>query len=457
MSTDITSRVLQKVLVIIRKFRFDAVVLVVLFLLLTGNGLGQKKPVNEHFRVDSIYITGNKSTKEFIIFRELTFAPGDTVNRSILQYNRERIYSLGIFNTVELLRESSGNSNSVNIFVEEGWYLWPIPFIDFKDNDLKKISAGMDLRLENFQGINDDLRLKFALGYDPEVTLTYLLPYIWTDPDISFESITTYGTYKNNDLAYEIYYGDEFEYKTIKQRFGLGYRLSLYSRVIYYPEFIYSELPAELAPISAGNTTLYRLISNSVKYWYDSRDLKQFPKNGTSLGIEYAFKKATKGDIRYSNLIIDYRTYDKLFAGINYRYRLYTKQSIGNIIPSFDLAYIGYADYIRGNFNEKIQGKNSYLTSLEFTKDLITEWIINYDFPVIPSSMQTFRTALMLEAFFDAGTTANSNSEITKSRFQSGIGVGIVFLVLPYDVLRIEYGFNNRMKAEFKIDLGLSF
>ena len=47
--------------------------------------------------IDSIKITGNEITETFIITRELTFKPGDKINPEILDYNRERVFSLGIF------------------------------------------------------------------------------------------------------------------------------------------------------------------------------------------------------------------------------------------------------------------------------------------------------------------------------------------------------------------------
>lgn len=345
----------------------------------------------------------------------------------------------------------------MQIALEEGWYLWPIPFVDFKDNDFNKISVGMDLRLENFQGINDDLRVRFGFGYNPEITISYILPYIWTHPDISFESATAYGRYKNLNKDFEEYLGHSFDQKTVRQSLGFGYRLNLFSRIYYYTEFIYNELPSALAPITENNYTTYRLFSNAIKYWYDSRDLKQYPKSGNSILFEYYYKFSTKNEIHYSTVVGDLRFYKPLPVGFNYRMRLFTRQSIGNIIPSFDLAYIGFTDYVRGNYKKKLLGRNSYLSSIELTHDIVPELIINYDLPYIPKALQTFRTQIVFEAFFDAGTTANSNKDVFNSPYQTGLGFGIVFLALPYDLLRIEYAFDRNFKPEFKIDLGLSF
>lgn len=57
---------------------------------------------NYSVAIDSIKIAGNELTEEIIIFRELTFGIGDTLNPALASFNRERIYSLDIFNEVRL-------------------------------------------------------------------------------------------------------------------------------------------------------------------------------------------------------------------------------------------------------------------------------------------------------------------------------------------------------------------
>ena len=76
--------------------------------------------------IDSLEITGNDITEEYIILREMTIDAGDTVNNKIIEFNRERIYSLGLFNFVDLHIEQDGDLNILVIDVDEGWYIWPI-------------------------------------------------------------------------------------------------------------------------------------------------------------------------------------------------------------------------------------------------------------------------------------------------------------------------------------------
>ncbi len=85
--------------------------------------------------IDSIVIEGNDITEDFIILRELTVALGDTLNPVLAVYNRERIYSLNIFNEVKLHPFKLNNINYLLITIEESWYIYPLPFLTLKDRD----------------------------------------------------------------------------------------------------------------------------------------------------------------------------------------------------------------------------------------------------------------------------------------------------------------------------------
>jgi len=98
-------------------------------------------------KVDSITIIGNEITEPEIILRELTFKTGDIVTEENLEYNKDRIYSLGIFTRVDLLINIEDNLNKLIIYVEESWYIYPIPFAELKDKDWDKISYGINLIL----------------------------------------------------------------------------------------------------------------------------------------------------------------------------------------------------------------------------------------------------------------------------------------------------------------------
>ena len=134
--------------------------------------------------IDSIVIKGNNQTEDFIILRELTVTLGDTINPELAEYNRERVYSLNIFNEVKLHPFQLNNVSYLLITIEESWYIYPLPFITLKDRDWSKISYGVAVKIANFRGRNETLRGRLALGYDPSLTFSYFNPNLSRNLDL---------------------------------------------------------------------------------------------------------------------------------------------------------------------------------------------------------------------------------------------------------------------------------
>ncbi|MDZ7763546.1 MAG: POTRA domain-containing protein [Melioribacteraceae bacterium] len=80
---------------------------------------------NQFVEVDSIAIEGNDITEEFIILREMSIVEGDRVNSNLINYDRERIYSLGLFNYVDLHHNPRwGSKCSCSLkFTKNGTYI----------------------------------------------------------------------------------------------------------------------------------------------------------------------------------------------------------------------------------------------------------------------------------------------------------------------------------------------
>ena len=116
--------------------------------------------------------------------RELTFGLGDTVNSKIIEYNSNRVFSLGIFTKVDFIPYRVHHCNYILISVEESWYIYPIPFVNLVDNDWQKVSYGINFLLKNFRGENETLMATAAFGYDPNFMLYYNRPYFIKEQSI---------------------------------------------------------------------------------------------------------------------------------------------------------------------------------------------------------------------------------------------------------------------------------
>jgi outer membrane protein assembly factor BamA len=410
------------------------------------------------FIVDSIKISGNDITEEDIILRELNFGIGDTLTNSSAFYNRERIYSLGIFNHVYLIPETINQINIINIKVEESWYIYPLLFIDASENDLKKLTYGINLRLKNFRGRNEQLSAIFALGYDPYFYISYYTPNVENEHNIFLNIKVGYADISNKSPVAEMLYGSSFEHQIIFFETILGKRIGLFQRVYFNSAFSNIETPKYVAGISASNDRIDNVLDFGVGYEYDTRDLIQFPKDGIFAAANITFRGFGIDEINYRILRVDFREYRILIDKLVSKWKLAGRMTFGNKIPYYDNSIIGVDQKIRGHISQKYEGDDIYIGSLEFTYPVIEELNIDLSFiPIIPNKLLSYRFGLYLQSFAETGIAKYKKQPFALNRFVSGYGFGITFLVLPYQVFRFELGFDEKSNSEIILDLGISF
>lgn len=408
--------------------------------------------------VDSISIIGNDITDEDIITRELTFKPGDKIDIKLLNYNKERIYSLGIFNKVELHIRNEHKKNILIIEVEESWYIYPIPYVQLKDRDWKKFSYGLDVIVKNFRGRNELLRVRGSLGYDPSIFISYYNPVFIRKEDIFLNLILSYSNIRNKSVFAENIMGNEFDQKFFSAQIGLGKRFGLYNRINLNVGYDYIESPIFIKGISASNERIDRVPTLGLSYSLDTRDLIQFPKEGVFGSAEIVFKGLGFNDINYRVVNLDFREYVGLLENLFVKWRLTTRLTSGKLIPFYDFSFLGYDERVRGHFADVIEGNHYYLGSLELYSALLKDTQFSLDFiPILPKELLSYRIAIYAELFGDAGAAKIRNVPLKINDFQSGYGIGLTFLFLPYNSFRVEFALDEYRNSEWIFDLGVSF
>ena len=410
------------------------------------------------FIVDSINITGNETTENFIILRELNFAVGDTLTQQNSIYNRERVYSLGIFNHVYFIPTIIDSKRILNIEVEEGWYIYPIPVIQATENDLNKLSYGMYLKLKNFRGRNEDITAYFLLGYDPTFGLNYYNPNIIGKENIFINSGMSYSNVSNKSPTAENLYGSNFRQKVIGARFTTGKRFGLFNRLYLNSGYTYIETPFYIPGVNASDNRIDNLVELGIGFEHDTRDLVQFPKDGIYSNLVYTAKGLGIDDISYGVASIDFREYRNIFNGIIGKWRFASRFTFGDDVPYYDHSIIGNSEKIRGHYFEKFEGDDYYLTSVELYYPIIEELNIDLSFiPIIPDKLLSYRIGFYTQIFAETGMAKYKDEPLAINKFNSGYGLGLTFLILPYSILRVEVAFNEQLKSQFIFDLGVSF
>ena len=98
--------------------------------------------------VDQLNIIGNEHTKIHIIERELQHTIPAEYDSTLALEDRNRIYNLGLFSTVEIEPIDS----FYTVFLVETFRFVPIPIVDH--SDAKGWSYGGAIAFLNFRGVN---------------------------------------------------------------------------------------------------------------------------------------------------------------------------------------------------------------------------------------------------------------------------------------------------------------
>jgi outer membrane protein assembly factor BamA len=409
--------------------------------------------------VDSIHITGNKTTEDFVILRELTFGIGDTLNPHLANYNRERIYSLRIFNEVKLKPYLSDGKNILQIEIEESWYIYPIPFVTLKDRDWDKVSYGISVSLLNFRGRNETLSGFAAFGYDPSFGFRYFNPNLSYNQNLSLQINLGYSTSTNKSTEAEYLHGSSFEQKNFTSRVQLGKRFGNYQWAYLKTGFDYIETPFYIPGINASNSNIDRTLIVGASYVYDTRDLTLYAADGIYAFISYEWKGLGIDGINYRVGDLEFREYRKIVEKFTAKWRMSVRHTAGETVPYYDYSYLGYSERVRGYFHDgKSEGNDRFIGSVEINYPVIQETRINlYWIPLLPNSLLSYRVAVIAGLFGDTGVTRDSGDPLLIKDFNTGYGTGISFLLLPYFIFRLEYAFNDNGQTEWIFDLGASF
>ena len=410
------------------------------------------------FIVDSINLSGNEITEDFIILRELNFSIGDTLTQQNSFYNRERVYSLGIFNHVYFIPSIVESKKILTIELEESWYIYPVPFIDAKENDFKKLSYGMFLRIKNFRGRNEDLTASFALGYDPTFLLSYYNPNLIGKENFFFRSTISYSDASNKSPAANMLLGNNFSQKVVGVRLLIGKRFGLFNRLYLNSGYSYIETPFYIPGINASNNRIDNLVELGIGFEHDTRDLSQFPKNGIFSSFNYSLKGLGFDDISYSAAWFDFRQYQKVFDQLISKWRFASRFTFGEVVPYYDNSILGANERIRGHYFEKFEGNDYYIGSVELYYPIIEELNIDLTFiPIIPDKLLSYRVGFYTQIFAETGLAKYKSEPLAINKFNTGYGLGITLLVLPYQIFRVEVAFNELFESQLIFDLGISF
>ena len=405
--------------------------------------------------VDTVRIVGNVHTKGFVILREMTLKPGLAITRNLLEYDRNRIYSLRLFNEVQMRVEpSAAGFAHLVIEVSERWYIFPYPIFGIRDRDWGRIFFGVGIVHTNFRGRNEKLNASLILGFDPSVGLSYRNPFLNAEGTQFIEGQLSYSKVRNRSILAQAG-TDNFDERHYAVSGRYGRRFDIYHTLWIEGGYQVVDIGNYIPIPTISPEGIDRFPIGRIGYSYDSRDIGEYPGSGAFAGAtisKFGWPGADLDIVRYA---ADVRGYQPVARDVVLAARLFTDLAAGGRTPSYNHVYFGYGERIRGHFKEVYEGESMLGFSTELHYTLLSP--VYFRVHALPSEFSVWRFGITAALFGDAGTVWFRGTPVALDRFVKGYGAGIDFL-LPYSaVLRVEYALNEVRRGEFILDFGASF
>lgn len=455
---------------------------ILLIILLIGNKvLGNTN--QEKFVITSIVVSGNKVTDEKTIVRELTFSIGDSINqKDIDEYakqSKENLDNTLLFNFVNISTELSSNTIVWFIEVEERWYIWPFPVFEYADRNLsafiktgdyRRINYGGYLRIDNFRGKREQIKLRLAVGYKKQIAFNYITNNLDAKKRHGLAFWVTY--YTNHEVPFISQDNRPLYYNTfdgqVRSVFIADISYQFRPKHNWYYTFTLGSINATIADTVTklnpnyfgGGKKHFNLNQIRLEVTLDKRNSKIFPLSGYLFDTEITKQGLTKREsINLSYLKISGGYYSQLFRRTFFGIDMLGKISSRSDLPYFLNEALGFKDFIRGYEYYITNGSHYFINKNSIKYELIPTKVVNL--PLVPTGrFKKAHFSLYWSLFTDTGYVKPDNNTPNKNlegNFLYGYGTGL-YLVAYYDVVfRIEYSNNIFGDWGLFIHLGTPF
>ena len=400
--------------------------------------------------VDGVQILGNYTTKEYVILREMSIQPGDTLRQEAIERDRNNIYNLGLFNKVDVEYSVHQNIASIFVLVSERWYFVPYPIFGMKYRDPSKLYYGAGVMHENFRGRNEKLYVNVVSGYDRWLTLNYQNPRLTDQGDYFFSG--SFALQKLHNLSND--YG-EYENSNIYLSGTIGKRFGLYqsfSGTLDYQVWQVNDPQLHRTVSSSGRDAFP---TASIQYNYDTRDNREYTTNGSLISIGMSKCGFGESEMNLTGCGYDIRQFFGFNSGSAFGIRTIGSFTWGGVIPPYKHVFFGYDERIRGYFYKTSEAENRIGLNAELRLPVLTpRYLEIHAFGI--SQFQKLRYGLYFTIFADAGKLWSRHQVLSEQPWYSGVGAGFQFL-FPYGfTIQTGAAVNNRGTTEGFIDFDAS-
>lgn len=423
--------------------------------------------------IKHINISGNKTTKDLIIERELPFKLGDQIEGKIDSLKHLALQNLNntnLFNSIEVEFEKEAQNYIVNVVLQERWYIWPSPKFEIIERNavtwwnngrnLERANYGLFLNHNNFRGRREILKIKFKIGYVQTIGFDYDNPFLnkkgkWglrtsyhfltrNEVPVTAEN-AKWVFYKNEDdiirtehqSFIQLYYRPEF---FLQHKMVLNHRHTNVDSTIenYYPIYLNNQ----------SNTLNYFSLKYELKW--DRRNDKDFPTKGSY--FECSIHQIGLGilDKSLDNLLFvsEWKDFYQMNSKLFFAYGGRVSLSSRNEISTYVEPVLGRREVPRGYDAYLLHGQTYGVlrTNLRyqiFNKNQIT-------IPGIPKKFNKIPLQSFIGVFGDIGYVddiMNYRNDGLNNQYLYSAGFGLESISFYDLVFRLEYSMNHLLES----------
>ena len=382
-------------------------------------------------KVDTIIISGNKKTKDYIIKREILHPMYTSLDSLVMFQDINRLYNLGIFSTVDI----NVTDNTYNVNLVESFSIIPDLVIDYSEI-LDMWSYGLGLAHINFLGLNQNLYVGGAFIGDKWFALSLYNPWLYGD-HVSLKTIL-YNRFSDNpfyDFSFnETYFLVESGfYHGLNNKFQFG--LSFYKNK--------KDEKYSVVPLPSNEKDLYKYINIEFNYQYDTRDVYKDPLKGSLFEISTGYSKSLSSntsDVSHFNISFQkfFLLESKYLHEPVFSYQIYTllKFPDFNQLPIHEYEYLGGEDYVRGydSFSldqYNIENSNIFYNHFELQSTILKK----KDYGKIEFGVDGL-------LFLNSGIGSKRIDIFSLDNLLVGYGFGFKFFITGAPPISLMFGFN---------------
>jgi outer membrane protein assembly factor BamA len=432
--------------------------------------------------ISEIRISGNRTTKEFTILRELPFRAGDVMPEDKLierlRDATDHLNNTTLFNYVDIdyipdsLDVSECISCIVTIKVTEKWYYIPQVSLKLEDRnlsswlheqDFNRITIGWGLRVYNVFGLKHKMTVSHYFGFEKGLRLGY--SNIALDRKstqlFGFSAVALYNKTVNmrsvNNKVIYVKNPDKFLDNTLEGTVNYSYRPGIrtthtfdlgYRRTIL-DESVLADNPDYWGTDETTNHT-YKLAYN---FDYEHRDYIVYPTKGYYIGSRLTGLTADRMRFFYGEVNAKLQYYTELWPRWLWSSRLNAGMTFKNRHAYIYDQHVGYEEKnITGYDFYVVDGQHYAILNNDFRFLLMPKKIFNLGSSESSEKFKKIHLTLYLKltgdlayvhnCYFDPGNTL-ANTLL----WGSGIGID---LVTYYEiVLNCSYAVNRKREGAF--------